>query len=219
MIRREEGWIEVEVDGARGDSTERARFFGYWMAAPDDDNWSRLPGQPMSRCYGIGAGTDGSIYVYSYHLTEASPRSLVRFPSLADALEAGVAADVIAYAVGRDVARRGIPPARPAKAVNAARVLLLSADPARSHVYRRELEADGYTVDIAPDAARAGQILQRRRPVMLFVDVTDGTLDGVPSDGLVAASVDGRELPVVLITGAEETRRTRRLRLRLRVPA
>ena len=218
MVDGEQGWIDVVVDGDEGPF--RTGFRGRWLTAPHDDNWSRLPGHPMSRCYGVGAGDDGRVYVYTYHLTETTPRRLDHYPSMAAALSSGVAADVVAYAVGCDVGhragRRIDAPAEEEPRDAASRVLLVSADAARSSALRRELESDGYAVTTAPDLKSARQAAIAEAPDVLFVDISEG--DSRPDlDPWFSRRLRAGAFPVVLVTPAV-CDRARQRRGRRRVP-
>ena len=99
--RGRHGWVQVEVDvGPLGEENVTG-FEGRWLLPPDDDHFSRSWPR-SSTCYGVGVGSDTSVYIYTYDPSGRRPRTLNRYVSLLSALSAGVPADIVAQAVGTD---------------------------------------------------------------------------------------------------------------------
>jgi DNA-binding response OmpR family regulator len=87
---------------------------------------------------------------------------------------------------------------------DALRLLLIQPDAALADIYRLKLELDGYTVQVAADAAQALGEVDTQKPDLIFLDV--GATNVAGRDLLVQLRSDLRtkDIPVVVLSGQPE---------------
>jgi CheY-like chemotaxis protein len=82
--------------------------------------------------------------------------------------------------------------------------LLVEDDRSLRQLYRLELELRGFTVEIAGDGIQALSIIERMRPDLVVLDLGLPRLGGLAVAQELAAHVETRSVPVVVVTGSTE---------------
>jgi two-component system cell cycle response regulator DivK len=65
---------------------------------------------------------------------------------------------------------------------------------------RRVLEADGYTVDEAKNAAEALEYLNKKSPSLILMDISMPDIDGYTLTGKIRAMPNFKKIPIVAMT-------------------
>jgi response regulator RpfG family c-di-GMP phosphodiesterase len=92
------------------------------------------------------------------------------------------------------------------------RILLVDDEPALRELLRATFEGADVTVDEAASGVEAEARVRRRRPDVIVLDLRMPEMDGVELCTRLKAAEQTREIPIVLLTGAEpeEARRAQR---------
>jgi DNA-binding response OmpR family regulator/DNA-binding CsgD family transcriptional regulator len=86
-----------------------------------------------------------------------------------------------------------------------ATVLVIDDEPDIRHLIRINLELDGYRVVLAADGAEGLEVVARRRPDVIVLDVMMPTIDGWEVLSRLKASNDLATVPVVMLTVRADT--------------
>jgi PAS domain S-box-containing protein len=86
------------------------------------------------------------------------------------------------------------------------RVILVVDDDARARIILREaLEQADFVVEEAEDGSQAMDCIQRRMPGLVLLDVVMPVMDGFETCLAIRAMPDGENLPIVLMTGLDDS--------------
>jgi CheY-like chemotaxis protein len=83
------------------------------------------------------------------------------------------------------------------------RVLIVDDDAAFRHRIRLVLEADGLSVDEAPDGRTALDVLAATPPDVIILDLRMPGVSGLEMLGELAGDTEARQIPVLVVTAAE----------------
>jgi DNA-binding response OmpR family regulator len=91
-----------------------------------------------------------------------------------------------------------------------ARILVVDDDPALLTSLARMLTSEGFAVDVATDGAEGLTRARARRPTLVLLDLRMPVLDGAAFLAAFRALPAGAAVPVILITGSQDTAAARR---------
>jgi len=78
------------------------------------------------------------------------------------------------------------------------RILIVEDEPNLRLLYRKDLEQDGYQVDVAADASEGMRLLETSRPDLVVLDIRMPGMDGLDAMGRMLGKFP--QLPVILNT-------------------
>jgi CheY-like chemotaxis protein/anti-sigma regulatory factor (Ser/Thr protein kinase) len=91
------------------------------------------------------------------------------------------------------------------------RLLVVDDDPDVADLVRQLLEDEGYTIEAAADGLAALQALEQRRPDAILLDLLMPQMDGFDVIRRLQADAERRDIPVIVLTAKELSRKERRL--------
>lgn len=98
------------------------------------------------------------------------------------------------------------------------RILIVEDDESCAAMYRRALRFAGFDVDVADDGLVALLTLEQRRPALVVLDLSLPHLDGISVLTEITARPELHDIPVVIVTGSDETLAATRAAAVLRKP-
>jgi len=90
--------------------------------------------------------------------------------------------------------------------LSGARILIVDDVPASLDLLVKALEGDGYRIAVAPAGEVALKVVDRARPELILLDVVMPGMDGYEVCRQLKADTSTRDIPVIFITGRDETR-------------
>ena len=98
------------------------------------------------------------------------------------------------------------------------RILVVEDDNTLANMYRAALSFAGYEVDVAGDGLTALEDIDTDHPDLVVLDLNLPQLGGDRILSEVAATPDTRDIPVIVVTGADQVAATGRVSAVLRKP-
>lgn len=80
------------------------------------------------------------------------------------------------------------------------RIAIIEDDPAIAQMYRMKFESDGFQVDVASDGALGVEMLTKRMPDILLLDIQMPEMNGVEVLKKVRKLPGGQTIPVIILT-------------------
>lgn len=80
------------------------------------------------------------------------------------------------------------------------RIAIIEDDPAIAQMYRMKFESDGFEVDVASDGALGVEMLTKRMPDILLLDIQMPEMNGVEVLKKVRKLPGGQTIPVIILT-------------------
>ena len=90
--------------------------------------------------------------------------------------------------------------------LSGARILIVDDVPASLDLLVKALEGEGYRIAVAPGGEVALKVVGRARPELILLDVVMPGMDGYEVCRRLKADASTRDIPVIFITGRDETR-------------
>jgi DNA-binding response OmpR family regulator len=81
------------------------------------------------------------------------------------------------------------------------RVLAVDDDPSVCEFYDQALRLSGYDVECAPSAAKARDVLAKRRPDIILMDIMMPDQDGISFTRELRADAKTSDIPIIVISG------------------
>jgi DNA-binding response OmpR family regulator len=98
------------------------------------------------------------------------------------------------------------------------RILVVEDDNMLANMYRAALSFAGYEVDVAGDGLTALEDIDAEHPDLVVLDLHLPQLNGDRILSEVAATPDTRDIPVIVVTGADQVAATGRVSAVIRKP-